>query len=409
MRKKLTLGLFGFGCVGQGLYHVLEETHGLKATIKKIVVKNKEKQRPLSKDLFVFDKDAVLNDPEIDVVVELIDDANAAFEILKTALKNGKHVVTANKKMIAEHLEEIFYLQQQYDRSVLYEGAVCGSIPILRNLEEYYDNDLLTGIEGIFNGSTNYILTKVFEEKKGYAEALKQAQELGFAESDPRLDVQAFDPKFKLTIAIAHAFGVFVKPENIVNIGIDKISDLDLKFAHEKGYAIKLIARAVRVDGKIYGLVAPQFVEAENPLSNIRLEYNAVQLQGAFADKQLFVGKGAGSYPTGSAVLSDISALTYDYRYEYKKTNQLPRNEFSNNWSIETFVRFPQGENVAIRDFEKFEAGYAASGQQYMVGQTDFAKLKEWAQNENIGIILAPQATFKAAQTSPVSELLHSA
>lgn len=409
MRKKLTLGLFGFGCVGQGLYHVLEETHGLKATIKKIVVKNKEKQRPLSKDLFVFDKDAVLNDPEIDVVVELIDDANAAFEILKTALKNGKHVVTANKKMIAEHLEEIFYLQQQYDRSVLYEGAVCGSIPILRNLEEYYDNDLLTGIEGIFNGSTNYILTKVFEEKKGYAEALKQAQELGFAESDPRLDVQAFDPKFKLTIAIAHAFGVFVKPENIVNIGIDKISDLDLKFAREKGYAIKLIARAVRMDGKIYGLVAPQFVEAENPLSNIRLEYNAVQLQGAFADKQLFVGKGAGSYPTGSAVLSDISALTYDYRYEYKKTNQLPRNEFSNNWSIETFVRFPQGENVAIRDFEKFEAGYAASGQQYMVGQTDFAKLKEWAQNENIGIILAPQATFKAAQTSPVSELLHSA
>lgn len=409
MRKKLTLGLFGFGCVGQGLYHVLEETHGLKATIKKIVVKNKEKQRPLSKDLFVFDKDAVLNDPEIDVVVELIDDANAAFEILKTALKNGKHVVTANKKMIAEHLEEIFYLQQQYDRSVLYEGAVCGSIPILRNLEEYYDNDLLTGIEGIFNGSTNYILTKVFEEKKGYAEALNQAQELGFAESDPRLDVQAFDPKFKLTIAIAHAFGVFVKPENIVNIGIDKISDLDLKFAREKGYAIKLIARAVRVDGKIYGLVAPQFVEAENPLSNIRLEYNAVQLQGAFADKQLFVGKGAGSYPTGSAVLSDISALTYDYRYEYKKTNQLPRNEFSNNWSIETFVRFPQGENVAIRDFEKFEAGYAASGQQYMVGQTDFAKLKEWAQNENIGIILAPQATFKAAQTSPVSELLHSA
>lgn len=409
MRKKLTLGLFGFGCVGQGLYHVLEETHGLKATIKKIVVKNKDKQRPLNPDLFTFDKEAVLSDPEIDVVVELIDDANAAFEILKTALKNGKHVVTANKKMIAEHLEEIFFLQQQYDRSVLYEGAVCGSIPILRNLEEYYDNDLLTGIEGIFNGSTNYILTKVFEERKGYAEALKQAQDLGFAESDPRLDVQAFDPKFKLTIAIAHAFGVFVKPENIINIGIDRISDLDLKFAREKGYAIKLIARAIRVDGKIFALVAPQFVEAENPLSNIRLEYNAVQLQGAFADKQLFVGKGAGSYPTGSAVLSDISALTYDYRYEYKKTHQLPRNEFSNDWSIESFVRFPKGENVSIRDFEKFEAGYAANGQQYMVGQTDFKKLKDWVQNENIGIILAPQATFKAAQSAPVSELLHTA
>lgn len=405
MRKKLTLGLFGFGCVGQGLYHVLEETHGLKATIKKIVVKNKDKQRPLAKDLFTFDREEILNDPEIDVIVELIDDAQAAFEILKIALKNGKHVVTANKKMIAEHLEEIFHLQEQYDRSVLYEGAVCGSIPILRNLEEYYDNDLLNGIEGIFNGSTNYILTKVFEERKGYADALKQAQDLGFAESDPRLDVQAFDPKFKLTIAIAHAFGVFVKPENIIHIGIDKISDLDLKFAREKGYAIKLIARAVRVEGKIYALVAPQFIEPENPLSNIRLEYNAVQLQGAFADKQLFVGKGAGSYPTGSAVLSDISALTYDYRYEYKKTRQLPRNEFSDDWSIETFVRFPQGENVAIRDFGETQSGYAANGQQYRIGKADFGKLKEWSQNNNIGIILAPNATFHAAKQPAVNVL----
>ena len=405
MRKKLTLGLFGFGCVGQGLYHVLEETHGLKATIKKIVVKNKDKQRPIAKDLFTFNKEEILNDPEIDVIVELIDDAQAAFEILKAALKNGKHVVTANKKMIAEHLEEIFYLQQQYDRSVLYEGAVCGSIPILRNLEEYYDNDLLNGIEGIFNGSTNYILTKVFEEKKGYAEALKQAQDLGFAESDPRLDVQAFDPKFKLTIAIAHAFGVFVKPENIINIGIDKISDLDLKFAREKGYAIKLIARAVRIEGKIYALVAPQFIEAENPLSNIRLEYNAVQLQGAFADKQLFVGKGAGSYPTGSAVLSDISALTYEYRYEYKKTRQLPKNEFSDDWSIETFIRFPQGENVSISDFGINQSGYAAKGQQYRIGEADFGKLKEWAQNDNIGIILAPGATFQSAKQTTVKVL----
>lgn len=396
MRKKLTLGLFGFGCVGQGLYHVLEETHGVKATIKKIVVKNKDKQRPLNHNLFTFDKADVLNDPEIDVVVELIDDAKAAFEIVKTAVQNGKHVVTANKKMIAENLAEILTLQEQYDRSILYEGAVCGSIPILRNLEEYYDNDLLTGIEGIFNGSTNYILTKVFEEKKSYADALKQAQELGFAESDPRLDVQAFDPKFKLTIAIAHAFGVVVKPENIINIGIDKIADLDLKFAREKGYAIKLIARAIRVEGKIYALVAPQFIEAENPLSNIRLEYNAVQLQGAFADKQLFVGKGAGSYPTGSAVLSDISALTYDYRYEYKKINQLPKNEFSDDWTIDAFVRAPQNENISIGDFEEFKAGYAASGQQYKIGKVNFAHLKAWAQNENISVVLAPQANFEA-------------
>jgi homoserine dehydrogenase len=409
MKKNLKLGLFGFGCVGQGLYHVLEETHGIKAEIKKICVKNRNKQRILSRDVFTYDSADILNDPEIDVVVELIDDAEAAFKIVKSALQNGKHVVTANKKMLAENLEEIFYLQQQYDRSVLYEGAVCGSIPILRNLEEYYDNDLLTGIEGIFNGSTNYILTKVFEEKKSYIEALKQAQDLGFAESDPALDVQGFDPKFKLVIAIAHAFGVFVKPEQIINIGIDKISDLDLKFAREKGYAIKLIARAVKLDGKIYALLAPQFIEEKNPLSAIRYEYNAVQVQSAFADKQLFVGKGAGGYPTGSAVLSDISALTYDYRYEYKKIHQLPVNNFSEDWSIEVFVRFAQGESVSIQDFENFKSGYAANGQHYMVGQVGVKKLKEWSQNENIGIILAPQATFVNESRNKSLEIRYSA
>jgi homoserine dehydrogenase len=166
MKKNLRLGLFGFGCVGQGLYHVLEETRGVKAEIKRICVKTRNKKRPLSDDLFTFSKEDILQDPEIDVVVELIDDAAAAFDIVKSALEHGKAVVTANKKMLAEHLQEIYDLQQKYGKPVLYEGAVCGSIPILRNLEEYYDNDLISSIEGIFNGSTNYILTKVFEENK---------------------------------------------------------------------------------------------------------------------------------------------------------------------------------------------------------------------------------------------------
>src|SRR5918993_4275996 len=320
--RHLTLGLFGFGCVGQGLYHVLNKTQGIKAEIKKICVKNRNKTRSLPEGIFTFEKDDVLNDPGIDVVVELIDDADAAFEIVKAALKKGKAVDTANKKMLAEHLEEIYRLQQQYDKPVLYEGSVCGSIPILRNLEEYYDNDLLTGIEGIFNGSTNYILTKVFEERSSYADALRQAQELGFGESDPSLDVKGFDPKFKLVIAIAHTFGVFVQPEQVINIGIDKISDLDLKFARENNYTIKLIARAFKDNGKVYGFVAPQFIENTNPLASVRNEFNAVQVKGAFAETQLFIGKGAGSYPTGSAVLSDISALAYDYAYEYKKHQQ---------------------------------------------------------------------------------------
>jgi len=404
MRKNLKLGLFGFGCVGQGLYHVLEETPGIKAEIKKICVKHPDKSRPIPASRFTYDKNDLLHDPEIDVIVELIDDSSAAFDIVKQALQQGKHVVTANKKMLAEHLEEIYHLQQQYNRSVLYEGSVCGSIPIIRNLEEYYDNDLISGVEGIFNGSTNYILTKVFEERKEYTEALRQAQELGFAESDPSLDVQGFDPKFKLAIAITHAFGVFVRPEQILNIGIDKISALDLKYARENGLAIKLVARAVKVGSQVFGLVAPQFIEQQHSLFAVRNEYNAVTVQGAFAEKQLFVGKGAGSYPTGSAVLSDISALTYDYRYEYKKFRQADGVHFSNDVLLEVFVRFGEQINIGIHDFEEFHSGYAAHGQQYMTGLVNLEKLREWSGIDGLGLILTPQAQLVSYNEKRISQ-----
>jgi homoserine dehydrogenase len=390
MKKKLKLGLFGFGCVGQGLYHVLHETHGVKAEIKKICVKNRNKKRPIPESFFTFNHEEVLNDPDIDIIVELIDDASAAFQIVRQALQKGKAVVTANKKMLAEHLEEIYALQREHGKPVLYEGSVCGSIPILRNLEEYYDNDLIQRIEGIFNGSTNYILTKVFEEKKNYETALRQAQDLGFAESDPMLDVKGYDAKYKLVIAITHTFGIFVKPEEVFNIGIDKISELDLKFARENGLAIKLIARAFKSGNKIYGFVAPQFIKADNPFASVRNEYNAVQVEGAFAEKQIFIGKGAGSYPTGSAVLSDVSALTYDYAYEYKKLQQEHGLEFSNDLVTEAYVSFDDSISISIDDFAKVESGYAASGKQYIVGSVSLEKLNHWSKIEGVGIILAP-------------------
>jgi homoserine dehydrogenase len=406
MKKKLKLGLFGFGCVGQGLYHVLNETHGVKAEIKKICVKNRDKQRIIDANYFTYEASDILNDPEIDVVVELIDDANAAFDIVKKSIQNGKHVVTANKKMLAEHLEEIYDLQQKYDRSILYEGSVCGSIPILRNLEEYYDNDLITSIEGIFNGSTNYILTKVFEEKKSYAEALKAAQDLGFAETDPSLDVKGFDPKYKLTIAIAHTFGVFVKPENIINVGIQNISAVDLKYARENNLTIKLVARAYKLKGSIVGFVAPQFIPLDNTLAAVRNEYNAVLVQGAFAEKQIFIGKGAGSYPTGSAVLSDVSALTFDYRYEYKKFTQGDGLPFSNEALVDVVVSFPEGTSISSSDFENFKGGYQGKGHQYLQGTIHLEKLQEWAGRDDVSVILAPQPNLNAAPQPVVVERL---
>src|SRR6059058_303810 len=188
--KKLTIGLFGFGVVGEGIYQVLQETPSLNAVIKKVCIKHPEKKRNADASLFTTNYNDILNDPEINLVVELIDDADEAYKIVTTAFRNKKSVVSANKKMIAEHLAELIFLQHEHEVSFLYEAAVCGSIPIIRNLEEYYDNDLLQSICSIVNGSTNFILTKIINEGLSYKEALQNAQQLGFAESNPSLDVE---------------------------------------------------------------------------------------------------------------------------------------------------------------------------------------------------------------------------
>ena len=170
--QEIKLGVFGFGCVGQGLYEVLSQTEGISATIEKICIKNPNKKRAIDPGLFTTNPDEILENDDIDVVVELIDDADFAFEITKRAFAAGKAVVSANKKMIAENLQTLYFLQQQHEISFLYEGAVCASIPIIRNLEEYYDNDLLNRIQGIFNGSTNYILSKIFNDNLSFETAL---------------------------------------------------------------------------------------------------------------------------------------------------------------------------------------------------------------------------------------------
>src|SRR3569833_560011 len=209
MSKKLTIGLFGFGVVGQGLHDIIK-TKNLNIEIVKICIKDGSKKRTLPAELFTTDKEELLNNPEINTIVELINETEAAFEIVSRALSTGRNVVSASKKMIATHLDELINLQHQYGTSLLYEGAVCGSIPIIRNLEEYYDNELLPSICGIFNGSSNYILSKGFIEGLDYASALQQAQDLGFAETDPTMDVGGFDAKFLLVFVAVFVFGFVV-------------------------------------------------------------------------------------------------------------------------------------------------------------------------------------------------------
>src|SRR5690606_9779024 len=309
--------------------------------IKKFVIKNASKQRSLTPELFTTDANVVLDDPEINTVVELIDDADAAFEITSKALRSGKNVVSANKKMVATHLEELVAIQQEYGTSLLYEGAVCGSIPIIRNLEEYYDNELLHSISGIFNGSSNYILSKIFNEGQSYEDALQKAQELGFAETNPILDVGGYDPKYKLTIVASHAYGLFVDPDTILNLGIDKLNDHDIRFAREKNFKIKLIPFAKEIsNSEVVLYVLPRFTTKDSILYNVENENNGVLVKAAFADEQFFYGKGAGGHPTGSAVLSDIAALRYGYRYEYKKHLDSQELKYATNYDLKVYFRY---------------------------------------------------------------------
>jgi len=377
MRQKLNIGLFGFGCVGQGLYDVLEHTHGLKANIACICVKNKDKERSVPASYFTFDKYDILNDNTINVVVELIDDADAAFEIVSYALRKGKAVVSANKKMIAEHFDELLALQKEFDVPFLYEGAACASIPVIRNLEEYYDNDLLNSIEGIVNGSTNFILTKMYNEGRDYAEVLSEAQALGFAESNPALDVEGFDARYKLSLLAAHAFGLFIKPDLIFKYGINTISDADIRYAKEKGYKIKLTAHARKISKSLGLWVVPQFITPNHALYNIDNEYNGVSVEGVFSDRQFFSGKGAGSHPTASAVLSDISAISYNYRYEYKKKSQEGSLNYEPNLSVKMYCRFPSGIKASDLPFENIEQSFNSPDLNYVIGNVNIAELTE--------------------------------
>jgi len=385
-RKKLNIGLFGFGCVGFGLYEVLQKTPGLKADIRKICVKNQNKPREIGAENFTFDKNDIFNDPEINVIVELIDDADAAYEIVTTALKSGKAVVSANKKMIAEHFEELLELQRKHNVPLLYEAACCASMPIIRNLEEYYDNDLLESIQGIVNGSTNYILTKTFKENLSYEEALKEAQEKGFAESNPILDTGGFDAKYKLLILLAHSFGYIARPDDLLNIGINNIGGLELKYAREKGLKIKLVAQAFKnTDGNITAFVIPKFVDSNDRLFNVDDVFNGVITKTSFADEQFFVGKGAGAHPTASAVLSDISALSYDYQYEYKKIAQQEDYSLSDDVNLKVFLRHQIEDAVTLKKhFSAIDESYLNHESGYITGTISLENLRNIHFDESI-------------------------
>lgn len=393
--KKLVIGLFGFGVVGAGVYEVLQHTPSLRAELRKVCIRHPEKKRVAPDALFTTEASLLLNDPEINVIIELTNDADAAFDIVSMALRNGKAVISANKKMIAEHFDELLQLQQEFGVPFLYESAVCASIPVIRNLEEYYDNDLLRSVSGIVNGSTNYILTKTAKEGLDFETALLQAQVEGFAETDPSLDVNGIDAVNKLSILLAHAYGIIAGPSDIPHTGIRQLTTYDNTYAQQRGYAIKLVAQARKLDnGQVAAFVLPQFVSQDSQLYNVNNEYNGVLIESSLADNQFFYGKGAGSFPTASAVLSDLSALRYNYKYEYKKLVRNRDVNLTDDYYLHVYASFEKLFQLPHEVFEEIKEWSSSDQRCHVTGIVKASKFlsSNWWQKHGTSVILFPDA-----------------
>lgn len=376
-RTTLNIGLFGFGCVGEGLFQVLEISPSLQTNIKKICIKHPDKKRSIDSNYFTTAAEEVLNDPEINVIVELIDDSEAAFEIVSRALRSGKPVVSANKKMLAEHFSELHQLQKETGQQILYEAACCASIPLIRSLEEYYDNDLLGGLEGIVNGSTNFILSKMESENCPFETALKEAQEAGYAERNPALDIEGTDARNKLLLLIVHGFGKVLRPDQIFYMGITQIAPPEQDYAKEKGFHLKLLARCGKLaNGKLFAYVLPALVPNDSLLAKVEGVYNGVNIESSFSESQFFSGKGAGAFPTASAVLSDLSALSYNYRYEYRKEGQELELAKDHEVFLRIYYRTKGDMSRHALFFTKVEQVFSCRDRSYLVGIISLKNLK---------------------------------
>jgi len=319
--REVGIGIAGWGIVGGGVLSILrrhagdiEARLGARIVVRKVAVRDVRKARPpdLEPALVTSRTEDLLADPQVAVVVELIGGVDAAFDLVRGALQRGKHVVTANKALLAARGDEIFRLAREKGVDVYYEAAVCGGVPIIRTLREALASDRISSLHGIVNGTTNFILTAMAEQGRPIAEALAEAQRLGYAEADPTLDVSGGDAAQKLCILAQLAFGARLAPEDVLTEGIMALSPEDFRWGREMGYALKLLAIARRCAGGdlIEARVHPAFIPSGSLLAGVRGAMNAVVLRSEALGSSLLYGQGAGAMPTGSAVVSDIIDLT---------------------------------------------------------------------------------------------------
>ncbi|EUJ32724.1 homoserine dehydrogenase [Listeria floridensis FSL S10-1187] len=315
MKAKLQVGVLGFGTVGSGVIHILKEHQekisqvtGYDITVKKVLVRDLEKNRRYETEGFSLTTEPldVLDDPEIAVVVEVMGSIQTAREYILHALKAGKSVVTANKDLIALYGDELVAVAHENRCDLFYEASVAGGIPILRTIVNSLAADRIQKILGIVNGTTNYMLTQMTSENKSYEEALKEAQELGFAEADPTSDVDGIDAARKMVILTRLAFGMNVNLDDVETKGIRGISEKDIQVAYQLGYKVKLVGRAEEINNTVDVTVGPVLLPRSHPLSGVNYENNAVFVTGAAVGETMFYGPGAGELPTATSVVSDL-------------------------------------------------------------------------------------------------------
>ena len=321
-KKKIKIGLLGFGTVGGGTYrmlcsngHIITSSTGVELEVTKILVRDKTRKREVEapEELFTENADDILKDPEIQVVVELLGGVEPASDYIAAALMAKKHVVTANKAVIAKDGPALTQMAVDNKVFLRYEASVGGGIPILNALSTSLQANEFTEVTGIVNGTTHYILSQMTDSDMSYEDALKDAQARGFAEADPTGDVEGYDAVNKLSILISTAFGLRVPPEDIPREGITNITKEDIVFATQFGYKIKLLAQARRYRSTLECHVQPAMVPMDHPLATVNNEFNAIFAKGNAVDDVMLYGKGAGAMPTGSAVVGDLFEIARAY------------------------------------------------------------------------------------------------
>nr|WP_066315341.1 homoserine dehydrogenase [Bacillus sp. FJAT-29814] len=321
--KAISIGLLGLGTVGSGVVQIIKNHQdklmhqvGCPVAVKKILVQDLYKTRMIEveQEMLTSNPDDILLDEEIDVVIEVMGGVDDTKDYLITALRQGKHVVTANKDLMALHGSELLTVASEYGCDLFYEASVAGGIPILRGLVDGLASDRITQMMGIVNGTTNYILTKMSIEGRSYDEVLKEAQELGFAEADPTADVEGLDAARKMTILAVLGFSMHIDLEDVQVSGISKVTEEDINYGKQLGYTMKLIGYAHREGEKVEVSVAPTFLSNNHPLASVQNEYNAVYVYGEAVGETMFYGPGAGSLPTATSVVSDLVGVIKNLR-----------------------------------------------------------------------------------------------